>query len=121
MFNLRSGAAALVIVSCALSGCRKPSAENKTTEKPAATADAKPATGSAPAEKAPEPVKAEPAPTPPRPAPAPEPVRQTPPASASAVKSCGPVAPAATVMAPIPDDPGIDDGDAEPADRLRLQ
>jgi HemY protein len=69
----------------------------------------------------PEPVKAEPAPTPPHPAPAPEPVRQTPPASASAVKNSGSAAPAAAVVAPIPDDPGIEDGDAEPADRLRLQ
>jgi hypothetical protein len=37
------------------------------------------------------------------------------------VKNSGPAAPAAAVVAPIPDDPGIEDGDAEPADRLRLQ
>ena len=61
MFNFRSGAAALVILSCALAGCRKPAAENKTTEqKPAATAAATTPTGSAAAQQAPEPVKAEP-------------------------------------------------------------
>ena len=61
MFNFRSGAAALVIVTCALSGCRKPAAENKTTEqKPAATAAATAPTGSAAAQQAPEPVKTEP-------------------------------------------------------------
>jgi len=62
MFNLRSGAAALVIISCAVTGCRKPAAENKTTEAqavpatPTDTADAKPA-AAAPAEKPPEPAK----------------------------------------------------------------
>src|SRR5687768_15572517 len=60
MFNFRSGAAALVIITCALSGCRKPAAETKTTDQePAATAAAAP-TGSAAAQQAPEPVKAEP-------------------------------------------------------------
>ncbi|MDQ3486970.1 MAG: peptidylprolyl isomerase [Acidobacteriota bacterium] len=56
MFNLRLGAAALVIISCAVSGCRKPTAESKTTQQQA-TADAKPPTGTAPAEKPPEPAK----------------------------------------------------------------
>lgn len=56
MFNLRSGAAALVIISFAVSGCQKPAAENKTTQEQA-TADAKPTTGTAAAEKPPEPAK----------------------------------------------------------------
>ena len=50
MFNLRSGAAALVIISCAVSGCGTPAAENKTPK--AQSEGAKPA-----AEKPPEPPK----------------------------------------------------------------
>jgi peptidyl-prolyl cis-trans isomerase C len=60
MFNFRSGAAALVIVTCALSGCRKPAAETKTTDQKPAAAAATAPTGSAAAQQAPEPAKAEP-------------------------------------------------------------
>lgn len=59
MLNLRSGAAALVIMTCAVSGCRKPSAEAKTTQEqavPRSAADGTPAEA-APVQKPPEPVK----------------------------------------------------------------
>jgi peptidyl-prolyl cis-trans isomerase C len=59
MLNFRSGAAALVIISCAVSGCKKPSAESKTTEQQAVargSADSKPAEAAPPA-KPPEPAK----------------------------------------------------------------
>ena len=62
MLKLRSGAAALVIVTCAVSGCKKPAAEAKTQDKPAATASS-----------------ATPEPTP-TPAPPPKPVPQVLPA-----------------------------------------
>ncbi len=67
MLKLRSGAAALVIISCAVSGCRKPAAENKTTQEQAVARDgaaAKPADAKA-AEAAPAavpPVPAKPVP-----------------------------------------------------------
>ena len=61
MLNLRSGAAALVILSCAVTGCRKPAAEDKTTQEQAVardSAEARPAAAAAaPAEKPAEPVK----------------------------------------------------------------
>ena len=51
MLNLRSGAAALVILTCAVSGCKKPAAESKTGQEQAA----QPTTGAA--TPLPEPVK----------------------------------------------------------------
>ncbi|MBN9026854.1 MAG: heme biosynthesis protein HemY [Rhizobiales bacterium] len=55
------------------------------------------------------------------PAPAPESARAPAPTPPAAAKNGGPAGPAATVVAPIPDDPGVEDRDTEPADRLRLQ
>lgn len=63
MLNLRSGAAALVIISCAVSGCRKPAADSKTTETQAVSpaADASTAADAPLAAKPPEPPKPVPA------------------------------------------------------------
>ena len=61
MLNFRSGAAALVILACAVSACRKPAAADAATTQQPATSQAKPGEAAPAAPAAQEPVKPVPA------------------------------------------------------------